>query len=187
MNFYKIFLDFNDFSKSELKSFWEFVFTNTHYYSCRFNNEQIFKDFFSKKNKKVQYQYYQGYDKFISDLIKNTIKKITTNRYLFDKYSNDSIVLVGKVFNSLKNEIFENPNIFNWVNPNYLEDLSFYKDNRIFLYTCSHEGICILFLTKSETDELNSLNKSILKNSFITKININELPKLHETGDGPVS
>ncbi|MEK4670121.1 stage III sporulation protein AH [Niallia sp. FSL R7-0271] len=49
--------------------------------------------------------------------------------------------------------------LYNWQHPNLLEDLSFFKDDKEWLVTVSHEEICEIYPTSSvEIEELKNLN-----------------------------
>lgn len=41
--------------------------------------------------------------------------------------------------------------------PDLPEDFSFHRNGEDFLYTCSHEDICILYIDKAEQEKLKNM------------------------------
>lgn len=149
----KVFINFNTLNKSQMNDLWKFVFDRADAFSFRFpnsnhstsnimklkynDNAQIDTEFCDYMNKNYH---------LINECYKNLINKSITNRYLDDKYSNLSLVFKCEIFDYLKSLVFKKPNLFEWLEPNLPEDLSFYINDKLFMYTCSHEDICILYL-----------------------------------------
>lgn len=162
----KIYIDFSNFSKKQFEKFWEYIFNSSDSFSLRFPNP-----YHSTSNTMdIEYDdlanicdefvnYIQKNKVLINECTKNLIKKEITNRYLDDKYGNLSIVYNCKIFKSLHQYILNNPNLFDWLEPNLPEDLSFFKRDQLILYTCSHESICIFY---SYDDREIALVKSLL-------------------------
>lgn len=45
----------------------------------------------------------------------------------------------------MKNYLLTNKNLYAWLNPNYPEDISFFKDGYCLLYSVAHENLCNIY------------------------------------------
>ncbi len=184
MKCYKIYINLNALSCEEFNTFWDYVFSITDSFSLRFPN--INGDNFDASkiysfSNKIAPDSLFGYNKklncFIMNCNNSIIKKSYTNRYIYDKYQEPSLVLLCRTTASLKKEIRLNPNLFNWLAPDFPEDLSFFNKGNVVLYICSHEEIGCLYINEKQMEELNRTNKDLLENSFKKRISESEIFK----------
>ena len=60
-----------------------------------------------------------------------------------------------------------NKNLYNWLNPNYPEDVAFFKDGYCWLYSVAHEDICDIYCTdEAEYDTLKEIGIEFYENKF---------------------
>lgn len=59
-------------------------------------------------------------------------------------------VMFFKTDNELKNYMLSNRDLYKWLNPNYLEDVSFFKNGYCWLYSVAHEDLCVIFCESEE-------------------------------------
>lgn len=161
---YTHYLDLNTFTGAQFKAFWDFVFQYADRFSLRFPNSHHA----TSNTMKIQYndrgekdeifcKYLQKNAALIAACDCHLIKKYDSNIYLDEKYANLSTVYVCKMFDGLKAFIQKQPNLFLWQEPDLPKDLSFYINGQRLVYTCSHEEICILYLTAEQEGELTAI------------------------------
>lgn len=160
----KIYVSLNELNKSQYAKLWNFIFKNTDAFSFRFpnvnrstSNTMKLKYNDNAQIDEVYCEYLDKNKRLIDECYKNLIDKTITNQYLDDKYSNLSLVFKCKTFEYIKNMILNKPNIFEWNEPDLPEDLSFYSKNELFMYSCSHEEICIFYLDRKNAEILNKI------------------------------
>lgn len=153
----KIYINFSTLSNKQLIDLWNFVFKKSNQFSFRFPNynhstsnsmdikyndnaqiDQVFCDYLDKNSN------------LINECNKYLIKKCVSNKYFDDKYSNLSIVYYCRIFDYLKKLVIKKPNIFEWLEPDLPEDLSFFINDKLFVYVCSHEDICIFYVNADD-------------------------------------
>ena len=160
-DYFELYIDLNMISRDKFNELWNFVFDKANQFSLRFPNynHSTSNTMKIKYNDKAEIDksfcsYIEKNKKLINECSNNLIKKDVTNKYLDDKYANMSVVYYCKMFDYLKKLVFGNPNLFDWLEPDYPEDLSFYIDGKLFVYVCSHEEICKFFVNSKERDYL---------------------------------
>ena len=158
---FKLFINLNALTNKQLVDLWNFVFDRVNQFSFRFPNYHH-----STSNiMKIKYDDNAQIDEAFCDYLEknkmlinkcenNKIKKEITNRYFNDKYSNLSIVYHCKMFDYLKEIVYRNPNLFNWLEPDLPEDLSFLINGKLFVYVCSHEDLCVFYVNSKDRDKI---------------------------------
>jgi len=72
-----------------------------------------------------------------------------------------------KCTEEVKKYLLSNQNIYTWLNPNYPEDMSFFKDGYCLLNTLTHEEICDIEVeTKEEYEYLKNIGIEFYDNKF---------------------
>lgn len=162
------YIDFYSLNKQELNKFWDYIFLNATSVSFRFpNTEHSTSNTLKLKYNdqaeisKTYVQYIEKNKILICQSSNHLIKKYISNIYFNDKYKNLSEIYICKIFDYLKEMVYKNPNIFKWLAPELPEDLSFYKETDKFLYVCSHENICKIYVTKEELSDLKKIIPNI--------------------------
>ena len=57
--------------------------------------------------------------------------------------------------------------MYNWLNPNYPEDVAFFKDGYCWLYSVAHEDICDIYCTdENEYETLKEIGIEFYENKF---------------------
>lgn len=159
----ELYVNLNTLSNKQLIDLWNFVFKKCNQFSFRFPNY----NHSTSNTMKIKYNDNAQIDQaFCNYLEKNSnlinecnkyqylIEKSITNKYYADKYSNLSIVYCCKIFDYLKDTVRRNPNLFEWLEPDLPEDLSFLINGKLFVYVCSHEDICIFYVNAADKAEI---------------------------------
>lgn len=158
---HEIYINLNMLSGIELIELWNFVFDRANQFSLRFPN----CNHSTSNTMKIKYNdnaeidenfcsYIEKNKRLINECSNNLINKNVTNKYLDDKYANLSVVYHCKMFEYLKKSVFNKPNLFDWLEPDSPEDLSFYINGKLFVYVCSHEDICRFFVNSKDKEFL---------------------------------
>lgn len=72
-----------------------------------------------------------------------------------------------KFDDTLINFLLTNKNLYNWLNPNYPEDVAFFKDGYCWLYSVAHEDICDIYCTdETEYETLKEIGIKFYENKF---------------------
>ena len=161
---FKVYLNLKSFDDKEFKKLWDYVFDNADCFSLRFPN----REHATSNTMKLKYNNKGEPDEeFISYINKNqalicdcdryVIKKYISNIYLDEKYGSLAQIYYCKIFDRIKKMVYKHPNVCEWLEPDLPEDLSFHRNGEYFLYTCSHEDICILYIDKSEQEKLTAM------------------------------
>ena len=78
-----------------------------------------------------------------------------------------SNILFYKFDENLVEFLLKNDNLYNWLNPNYPEDVAFFKDGYCWLYSVAHEDICDIYCTdEAEYDTLKEIGIEFYENKF---------------------
>lgn len=147
---------------TETKKFWSFIFNHSDSFSFRYDCD----------NKCVL----DSNRDFISLCEKRMIKHFQSYYYLYDKYGKPSNIFLCKMFNDLKEMVYSSPVICDWEEENQIQDLCFFKDNSLLLYSCFHEDLMIIFVNNNQLEILKSISNDF--DTFLTKHDANELPKI---------
>jgi len=76
-------------------------------------------------------------------------------------------VIFFKTNNELKKYMLSNTNLYKWLNPYYLEDVSFFKDGYCWLSSVAHENICAIFCeNEEEYNYLKSIGIEFFEDKF---------------------
>ena len=71
--------------------------------------------------------------------------------------------------------MLSNSDLYAWLNPNYPEDISFFKDGYCWLYSVAHEEMCDIYCESvEEYNYLRSIGIEFIDDKFI-EISNNEL------------
>lgn len=76
-------------------------------------------------------------------------------------------VLFLKTNQSVKEYMLTNKNLYQWLNPKYPEDISFFKNGYCWLYSVAHEEMCEIYCENiKEYEYLKSLGIKFFENKF---------------------
>jgi len=77
-------------------------------------------------------------------------------------------ILFYKAVDETKQYLLTNKNLYNWLNPKYPEDISFFKNGYCWLYSVAHEEMCIIYCdSEMEYKYLKSIGIKFRENMFI--------------------
>ena len=99
--------------------------------------------------------YNKKIEKFMKELEKNFLKV----EYKADYRKED--VYYYKIDDYIKDRLLEAQRLYEWEFPNRLADLSFYKEEKIWMETITHEEICRIYTNQQE--EIQKLQRMGLK------------------------
>ncbi len=78
-------------------------------------------------------------------------------------------VIFLKTVPELKEYVLENQDLYAWLNPKYLEDISFFKNGYCWLYSIAHEKMCMIFCeNEEEYIYLKSIGIEFAEDHFIS-------------------
>lgn len=78
-------------------------------------------------------------------------------------------IIFFKTEQEIKKYLLENKDLYAWLNPNYPEDIAFFKDGYCWLYSVAHEEMCDIYCENNEEYEyLKSIGIEFLDNKFIS-------------------
>lgn len=84
-------------------------------------------------------------------------------------------VLFYKTNKELEEYVLSNSNLYSWLNPDYPEDISFFKNGYCWLYSVAHEEMCDIYCeNEEEYNYLKSIGIEFMDDKFI-EISNNEL------------
>ena len=64
--------------------------------------------------------------------------------------------------------LLNNKNLYAWLNPDYPEDISFFKDGYCWLYSIAHENLCDIYCeSKEEYEYLKSIGIEFWNDEFV--------------------
>lgn len=77
-------------------------------------------------------------------------------------------ILFYKTDEEVEKYILTNKSLYNWLEPKYPEDISFFKDGYCWLYSVAHEDLCEIYCDSSkEYEYLKSIGIDFWKNEYI--------------------
>lgn len=97
------------------------------------------------------------------------IFQVQRPNWVFSEVVNDNVDISNEEFNSLfniyffkfsdelKNYLLSNCDLYKWLNPEYPEDIAFFKDGICWLYSVAHERLCDIYVDNEK--EYNYLKK----------------------------
>lgn len=159
----KRYIDFDKLSLKQCENLFSYIFDYADSFTFRFPNVKhstsntlsIKYDDTAQINNEFL-DYIAKNNDLIGQCEKNLIKKSISNIYFNDKYNNKSVIYHCRIFDELKKMIKLNPNLFEWIEPELPEDISFHKKGKLFLYTCSHERLSIIFCNDNKQADIIS-------------------------------
>lgn len=102
-------------------------------------------------------------------------QKSLLNKMSDIEFNNQFHIYFYKFTNEIKAFLLSNPNLFKWLNPEYPEDISFFKNNCCWLYSIAHEEICDIYVeNEKEFKELKKIGIEFYEKEY-RKASENEL------------
>lgn len=81
-------------------------------------------------------------------------------------------ILFYKTSSKMNDYLLTNQNLYKWLNPEYPEDISFFKNGYCWLYSVAHESLCDIYCESEEEYEyLKSIGIEFLDKKFIPTSN----------------
>lgn len=79
-----------------------------------------------------------------------------------------SNILFYKFDEDLVDFLLKNDNLYNWLNPDFPEDIAFFKDGCCcWLYSVAHEEMCVIYCSdKKEYEEMKNTEIKFYKKKF---------------------
>ena len=78
-----------------------------------------------------------------------------------------SNILFYKFDEDLVEFLLKNDNLYNWLNPDFPEDIAFFKDGYCWLYSVAHEDICDIYCKdRKEYEELKAIGIEFYEKDF---------------------
>ncbi len=88
-------------------------------------------------------------------------------KYLPSEMKNQFNIMFYKLDNSIKEYLLTNKDLYNWINPDYPEDISFFKNGYCWLYSVAHEEMCDIYCESNEEYEyLKSIGIEFFEKKF---------------------
>lgn len=127
---------------------------------------------------------FRGDDILVLNETKNNVKKQFKNSILktrncdYSIFSGISIHLPSREDNvsevqfykfddSLKEYLLTKKNFYSWCNPKFPEDVTFFKDGYCWLYTITHEEMCVIYCSdKKEYEEMKNMGIKFYEKDF---------------------
>lgn len=77
-------------------------------------------------------------------------------------------IMFYKTSNNVKDYLLKNENLYDWLNPDFPEDISFFSNGYCWLYSIAHENLCYIYCdSKEEYDYLKSIGIEFANSEFI--------------------
>ena len=78
-----------------------------------------------------------------------------------------SNILFYKFDEDLVDFLLKNDNLYNWLNPDFPEDIAFFKDGYCWLYSVAHEEMCVIYCSdKKEYVEMKNMGIKFYEKDF---------------------
>ena len=170
-DYYKFYINIEEFDELQIKVFWNYMFSITDTFSFRFPNNY--------KSKNEYNEYLNNNIDLINNCNKSIVKNYESNHYFGNTYGgNPSHIYLCRLTTFIKRYIINHSNLYLWEEPDFPEDLCLLEDNRIVLYSCSHEFEINLYLDQTQINHLPPIIKANINNGICYKYQENELPKI---------
>lgn len=120
----------------------------------------------------VHWTIYQGKRTELTSKYNRKIIKRTNEINNFGEYKDKkvihSIIYMFSLDDDTKSIVLDNPNPFNWLFPNFLEDICFYDNDKCLLSTIAHEEVCNLYCeSKEEYEKFKSMGIEFYEENYI--------------------
>ncbi len=171
MKYYKVYIDYNSYSKEMKVAFWKEMLKISDAFSIRFVYpfSNVYTDsmkVFFANNPELEY----GCES-------NIIDKFNSKKYYDYLDSITATVYVCRNFDLFFDYIFENLDIFEWKEGECPQDLCLLCNGKLVMYSCFHEEELMLYLC--EKDTIGLLNSHLIKPYHLIDIDESEIPGLN--------